>query len=115
MGLLDIGLKIGLAKVKDSVINPKLEGIGIIEDIQYKDKKLFARLRLADMEDHPLEVTCEDINLSEDGSTVTINKFTANKKFLQTALDRYMAGKPITVPDGTPRMAVISAKKLLKL
>lgn len=115
MGLLDIGLQFGLNQVKDNVINPKLEGIGKIEAIAYKDKKLFARLCLADMEEHALEVECEEISLAPDGSTVTIGKFTANKKFMQTALDRYLAGRPVPVPEGKARLAILGAKKLLKL
>lgn len=115
MGLIDGAMKIGLNKVKDSVINPKLDGIGTVEDLAYKDKKLFAKLRLADLEEHPLEITCEDITLAPDGSSVTINKFTANKKFLQVALDKYLAGRPVHVPDGSARLAVMGAKKFLKL
>ena len=115
MGLLDMGLKLGLNQVKDNVINPKLEGIGKVEEIAYKDKKLFARLRLEDLEDHPLEVVCEEISFAPDGSAVTIGKFTANKKFMQAALDKYLAGRPVPVPEGKARLAVMGAKKLLKL
>lgn len=115
MGLLDMGLKIGLDQVRDNVINPRLEGIGKVEDITFKDKKLYARLRLVDLEQHPLEIVCEGIKLAPDGSTVIIGKFTANKSFMQVALDRYLAGKPINVPDGAPRLAVMGARKFLGL
>lgn len=114
MGLLDIGIKIALGKVRDNVINPKLEGIGKVEEISYRERELFVRLRLEELEDHPLEVVCSDITLADDGSSVRIGKFRANKKFMQTALDRYLAGKAIPVPEGA-RLTLAGAKKMFGL
>ncbi len=115
MGLLDMGVKMGLDKVRESVVNPRLEGIGKVEEMTFRDKKLYARLQLEDLEDHPLEITCEDISVAGDGSSVTVGKFTANKKFMRTALDRYLAGRPIPIPEGKARLAILAAKKLMGL
>ena len=100
-------------KVRDKVINPRLEGVGKLEDLDWKDRKLTGRLLLDGLEHEPLELACEEISLAPDGSSVTVGKFTANKKFAQTALDRYLAGKPIHVPEGAPRLAVSGLAKLL--
>lgn len=115
MGLLEMGMKLPLKMLKDTVINPRLQGIGKVEDLSYHDRRLFARLRLEGLDDRPLEVTCEDIQLAEDGSWLRIGRFEANLKFMQTALDRYVAGQTIAVPEGPARTAVIGARKLLKL
>ena len=115
MGLLNFGVQMALNGIKDKVMNPKLEGIGTIEEFSYRDKKLFCKLRLEGLEDHPLEVLCEDISVADDGSSLAINKFMANKKFLQTALDNFMVGRVIEIPEGAARMGVIAAKKILGL
>lgn len=114
-GMKDMGMKIAMGQVKDNVINPKLEGIGTVEDLSWKDQVLFARVRLTDLEDHPLEVWCSDISIAPDGSNVKIGNFRANKKFMQAALDRYLAGKPLAVPAGAARTALVTARKFLGL
>lgn len=115
MGILNFGVQIALNRIKEKVMNPRLDGIGTIEEFAYKDKKLFCKLRLEGLEDHPLEVVCEDIRIAEDGSNLIINKFIANKKFLQTTLDNFMAGRIIEIPEGGARLGVVAAKKLLGL
>ncbi len=115
MGLFDMGAQFVLNKVKDSVINPKLDGIGVIEEIVYKNKTLFLRIRLEDLEDHPIEAICSDVQVADDGSSVCVGKFKANKKFAQTALDNFVAGQTFTIPAGGARLALVAAKKLLGL
>ena len=115
MGLLDMAVGVALNQVRDKVVNPKLTGIGEVEAITYKDKQLCVKMRLEDLEEHPLEVACTDIELAPDGSNVKIGSFKANKKFMQAALDQYVAGKPIAIPEGGARLAVLGAKKVLGL
>ena len=115
MGLLDMATKVALNKLKDGTINPKLEGIAVVDEISYKDKKLFLRCSLEGFPSQPIEVTCEDIKLSPDGASASVGKFTSNTAFVQNALDRYVAGKDFGIPEGAPRLAAIAAKKVLGL
>ncbi len=105
MGLLDMGARVALAKIRDNMINPKLEGIAKVTELDYKDKKLFARVALEGVEEIPLEVTASKITAAPDGSSITIGEFQANRKFMQNALDKYVTNKPITIPEVSARIA----------
>lgn len=115
MGLMDLPIKMALNKTRDSYINPQLEGIGILEELNWKDGKLSGVLRLVDMEDQPIEVTCSDIKMSPDASSVRIGSFSSNKKFAETALKRFAENRDFSIPEGAARIAAKTAKKILNL
>lgn len=110
----DAAVTMALGKIRDKVLEPYLEGIGTVETINYKNKKLFLGLQLDGLP-RPIEVECSEISLAPDGSSVTVNKFAANLSFAQTALDRFAAGKSFAVPEGAARFAIVAAKKVLGL
>lgn len=112
--LKDSAITMALGKLRDKVIDPYLEGIGTVEKITYKNKKLFLCVQLDGLYE-PLEVECAEINFEPDGSAVRVDKFSANLPFMQTALDRFAAGKSFEVPEGAARLAIIAAKKVLGL
>lgn len=115
MGLMDLPVKIALGKVKDSVINPQLEGIGVLEELAWKDGHVRGILRLADLEDQPIEIDASDIVIAPDGSSVRIGSFQSNKKFVANAVKRFALGKEFPIPEGGARTVALTAKKLLKL
>lgn len=102
-----------LNKVVKNVINPKLDGIGIVEEISWRGKELFLRVRLNGLEDRPLELGCSRISCSPDGSSVSIGQFASNMAFAANALQSFVAGRPIAVPEGSARLAVVTAAKVL--
>lgn len=110
----DAAVTMALGKIRDKALAPYMEGIGTVETINYKNKKLFLGLSLEGLP-QPIEVECSDICLAPDGSTVTVNCFSANLPFAQTVLDRFAAGKSFEIPEGAARLAVVAAKKVLGL
>ncbi|MFG6376350.1 MAG: hypothetical protein K1W05_10620 [Desulfovibrio sp.] len=110
----DAAITMALGKIRDKVLDQYLEGIGTVETINYKNKKLFLGLSLEGLP-QPIEVECSDICFAPDGSAVTVNCFSANVPFAQTALDRFAAGKSFEIPEGAARFAVVAAKKVLGL
>lgn len=99
---------------KDKFVNPNLEGICTVNEISYRDKALALTLTLDGLEDHPIEVTCSEIEIAPDCSTITIHKYESNMPFAQNALRRF-ACKPIPIPEGGARTAVCTARKVLGL
>lgn len=109
----DMGVKLALNKLRDIVINPKLAGIGTVDELVWKDRELFVKLRLNGLEDRPIEVKCAEISFGADGATVTAGSLISDMPFVQTALDRFVVGRPFTIPEGGPRMAVTAARAIL--
>lgn len=106
--------QIALNVVKDKFVNPNLDGICTVSEIRYRDKALALNLTLDGLEDRPIEVTCSDIEIAPDCSTITIHKYESNMPFAQNALSRF-ASDPIPIPEGGARTAVCAAKKVLGL
>lgn len=115
MGLLDVPIRLALNRAKDSYINPALKGIGVVEEIAWKNGALRAVLRLKGLENEPVEVECADIRLAPDASFISIGSFVSNKEFATEALRRYVAGRSFTIPEGGARTAALAAKKILGL
>lgn len=115
MGLLDYPVKLALSKAKDAYINPQLEGIGAVEELTWKDGSIRGTLRLADLEDHPIEVVCSDIRIAPDGGSIVIGKLASNKKFAENAFKRFVEGRQFEIPEGAARAAALTARKLLGL
>lgn len=103
-----------LNRVKEKFVNPNLDGIGQVREISYRDKMLLLTLVLEGLEDRPVEIRCSSIEIAPDGSSVRIGGFESNMPFAQNALNRF-ATEPFAVPEGSARMAVCAAKKLLGL
>lgn len=103
-----------LRKVKEKLVNPALEGIGVVREISFKDGSLFLTLILEGLEDRPIDVRCSEIEIAPDGSQLTIHQFESNMPFAQNALTRY-GTRPIDIPEGSARFAVATAKKALGL
>lgn len=96
-------------------MNPSLEGIGVVREISWKDRKLGIVLELSGLEGKPIALTAEEIEISPDGSSVRIHNFSANMDFAQNALSRFVAGKTFDIPEGGARLALVNAKKLFDL
>ena len=105
---------VALDKVKDKIINPKLETIGTVESLTYKDKKLYMTVILEGMEDKPIDVCAEEIEISPDCASVKVNKFSSNMAFVNNALNKY-ATCPFSVPDGAGRTVLKTVKPILGL
>ncbi len=103
-----------LGKVKEKLMNPVLEGIGVVKEISWRDGSLFLTLVLEGLEDRPIDVRCSEIEIAPDGSALTIHKFESNMPFAQTALNRF-GTRAIEIPEGNARFAVVTAKKTLGL
>lgn len=114
MGLLSMATTVALKGVKDKLVNPNIEGIGVVKEISFRDRTLFLTVVLDGLEDRPIEISCSRLEIAPDGSSVTVHEFQSNMPFAQNALNRF-AVRPFSVPEGGARMAVVAAKKGLGL
>lgn len=103
-------LKEGIQEICAIVVNPMIAEFGTLVDVGYTNGLLTCTLTLLGMEDVPLTVTCSSITIADDASTVTLGGFSANKPFLQNALNTF-ASKPFPIPN-TP--LVRASIKILK-
>lgn len=90
-----------------------LEGLGVIKEFSYKNRKLFATLVLEGLPDSPISVEAADLEIAPDGSTVSVKSLKSNMPFVHNALNRFVKG-PFNVPVSA-RPHVINAKCLLGL
>lgn len=112
--LRDKTVTMALNGIKNVVIEQYLENIGKIEEIYWKNGHLFIKLKLDGLE-QPVECECFDIHVATNGSYVSAGKFKSNLAFLETALNRFVAGKMFDVPSGATQLAVKAASKILGL
>lgn len=111
-GIKDKMVTLALRKVVDMALASWLEGIGAVDDIAYRDGKVFLRLMLEGLA-NDVEVECSEIVIAPDGSSVKIDKISSNVACVDTALDRFVAGKSFAVPEGAARLGLIAANKVL--
>ena len=118
MGLIQKGrekiAEIALKKIMEKKVYPNLEGIGVVKEIRYKDKIAKLTIELSGLENSPMTLYASEIAVADDGSSITVNKFESNMPFMQVALNRFIAGKPIAIPEDA-RDALALAKKALDL
>lgn len=100
--------------VKEKVVNPNLDGIGKVTNIAYENKKLFVTVVLAGLEDKPVTVLCNNIDIAPDASSVSVSGFASNMPFAENALNRFLPAS-FQVPEGSTRMVLLMAKKALGL
>ncbi len=110
----DKGISMALNSLKEKFVNPNIEGIGTVKAISYADKQLHLTLVLVGLEDRDIDITCKDISIAEDGSSVMVGAYTSNMPFAENALNRF-ASQPFEVPEGAARGALVMAKKALGL
>lgn len=108
------GISMALNGVKEKVVNPNLEGIGVVKEISFRDKKLHLKLVLDGLEDKVIEISCSKVTIAPDGSSVGLSGFSSNMPFAENALNRF-APKAFSVPDGAGRIALVAARKVLGL
>lgn len=113
--LKNMAVSAALEKVRTKVLNPKLSGIGVVDEMIYRDKRLFLKLRLEGLEDRPIDVRCSEINIAPDGSSLSIGKFESNMPFARVALESFAANRVFEIPEGGARVAIMAAKKVLGL
>ena len=112
--LRDKGAQWALNLVAEKIVNPNLEGIGVVKEIIYKNKAIGLTVELAGLEDKPIRLNASDIAFSGDNSSVTVNKIESNMPFMQAAMARFVVGKPIDIPEDL-RGKVGMAKTILGL
>lgn len=113
-GFIKNGVVNAALKKARNMLNLSLEGICVIDEIVYRDKKVTLILRLAGLEDRPIEIKCENIKISPDGANVEINRFESSMPFVHNALERFIKGKKFAVPESA-RSGLVLAKKTLGL
>jgi len=87
------------------VANNYLAGIGQIRDIAIDQisKKIALVLEL-DGEDVFVKVLADGYHLGKEG--ITFHAFSCDKPWMETVLNRYLAGRRINVPDGLAYVAI---------
>lgn len=112
-GLKNMALEKALNVICEQFINPRIKDFGTVQRINYQNRCLCCRVILLGLEDVPLEIYCHSIAINRDCSAVKLSDFTANKPFLENALNTF-ATKEIPVPD-TPviRHGLSLLKKML--
>lgn len=113
-GLRDKTVTMALNGIKNVIIDQYLENIGKVEEIYWKNGHLFLKLKLDGL-DRPVECECFEIHVASDGSAVSVGKFSSNLAFMENALNRFVAGKSLDVPQGATQLAVKAASKILGL
>lgn len=107
-------VEIALNKIKEKIVDPEIDGIGVVKEIRYKDGKALLTIALEGLEDRPITVEASDIVIAQDGSSITINTFNSNMPFAKKGLTRFLAGKSLPIPEEN-RSSVVMAKKLLNI
>lgn len=119
MGILDGFANAAATKMlnglRDSVLNPQLEGIGRITTLRYENKRLYVTIVLNGLEDREIQASCSKIAIAQGGGSVTLGGFETNMPFMSTIFERHIDGKPIPLPEGTARTAAAAAKAVLGL
>lgn len=113
-GLRDKTVTMALNGIKNVIIEQYLENIGKVEEIYWKNGHLFLKLKLDGL-DQPVECECFEIHVASDGSAISVGKFFSNIAFMETALNRFVAGRTFELPPGAMRLAVKTASKILGL
>ncbi len=97
-GLKNLAFEKTLGVICDQIINPRIKKFGTVEKLIYKNNTLYCSVLLQGLEDIPLEIVCHSIEINSDCSAVRLSNFTANKPFLQNALNTF-ATQEIPVPN----------------
>lgn len=79
-------------------INPYLEGIGAVQEIEInkKAKSIVARVVMAG-EVQPVRIEVHGYHLGAD--FITIPRFICSKPWIEAALNRFLANQPFKIPD----------------
>lgn len=113
-GLRKKAIDMALGVFREKFVNPRLEDIGTITAISFRDKKIYMTLVLNGLDDRPIELSCANISIAADGSSLELSGFTSNMAFVENALNRF-APQSIDVPEGKGRVALRAAKCALGL
>lgn len=113
--LKNMAAKKALNFFKEKVVNPNLDGIGVITSISLLDKMLYLTLMLDGLGETEIIITGKGISIAEDGSSITVQSFKSNMPFAENALNRFAAGRAFAVPEGKARDYAGMAKKLFGL
>lgn len=108
-------LRASINKVREKMLNPDLAGICVIDELSFRGKELFVVLRLAGLEEQAVEIKCDEISINDDGSAINVAKFSSTMPFINAALEKFLQGRDIPLPEGSARVAALAAKKMLKL
>lgn len=111
----DMVKRAALNKVREKMINPQLAGIGTVEELSIRDKGVYLVVKLAGLEDRPIDVKCSDINIAEDGSSVTIGHCESEMPFVREAMARFLQNRKIDLPEGNARKSALTIKKLFNI
>ncbi len=112
--LIEKGANKALNSLKEKYVDPNIEGIGKVKAISYQNKQLYLTVVLDGLENIDINVTCKDISIAKDNSSITIGSYTSNMPFAENALNRF-ARKPFDVPEGAARTVLSGAKIALGL
>ncbi|MBQ7607328.1 MAG: hypothetical protein IJU76_05100 [Desulfovibrionaceae bacterium] len=112
-GLKNLALDKAFKVICEQFINPRIKDFGTVEQINYQKGCLCCKVILLGLEDVPLEIYCRSIAINSDCSAVKLSNFSANKPFLENALNTF-ATKEIPVPDSPMlRQGLSLLKKML--
>ena len=87
-GIADGTRNIILKEIKDSILNPKLEGIAKISEITKDGNSFYIKGTLQGFEDRPMTITCSEVEIAKDASYVKIGRVSSNYEFFQNIMDR---------------------------
>lgn len=90
-----------------------LEGLAVIREFSWKNKKLFITLVLEGLPDNPISVEASDLEIAPDCSSIIVKSFKSDMPFVHNALKRFAEGS-FDVPEGA-RAQVKNVKCLLGL
>lgn len=101
--------------VREKVINPKIAEIANVKSVELKDGKLILSLTLNGLENININVICNKVSISEDGSSIRISDFTSNMPFAENALNSFASGEYKIDAGPMAKMGLLAARKMLNL
>ena len=70
---------------------------------------------LEGLEDRPINIECQNVKISQDGSQITVSDFVSDMPFIENALNSFASGTYGLPKEGMAGMAVGMLRKVLDL
>lgn len=91
-------VQMALNQLREKVMNANLEGIGVVREISFKNGRLMLNIVLEGLQDRPISIEADQIEIAPDESFVTVKSFKSDMPFVHNALNRFASG-PFAIPD----------------
>ncbi len=99
-----------LDAVGKEFFNKVIADYGRLKSLRFEERTLKATLVLHGLEDRDIELACTSVEISDDGSSVSLRGFTSNMPFAEKALNAF-AARTYPVESAAVRAALLMLRK----